>query len=458
MPKSPSLALRARDAKESVVSLIFSNQINTKNVIEYYPVDMGIFSEKPFELLIIQEEKIIGLKQNELKNTQIRLRDFLIGNEYAQELLNNLSKNPKLSSFLRIVEGTGDLVNNGIQIVGKEQLLKEFNISENKWATLSKPKREEFSKKFKDKYTGIVQSKKHPTQLLEPRFLSNFKILPAQVFLGDISNFQRIRSAAIFTEPKILINRTGKSLIAAYSEDKIFYNFDVYSIFLKKISRYYLITAIINSNVINYFVDLLYRKRADGSFPKIGSDTIKNIPIPNDLDEDLEKQISKIGRDLTNKKYQYDGEIENKLNELIFDLYGLSYIEKQRITDYFIDKNAVTNTKGELEKYKATIIDTISLFFKDSIDIEFSDNRPNVKIIVAKVYFSKQKKNTISVGKAAQYFLNEIFEKNRKKNFLASQEKIYANDCVYIVKDNQNISWTETKAYEDGQDILKHIR
>jgi hypothetical protein len=36
-------------------------------------------------------------------------------------------------------------------------------------------------------------------------------------------------------------------------------------------------------------------------------------------------------------------------------------------------------------------------------------------------------------------------------------EKIYGKNCIFIVKDKQYHSWSSTKAYEDGQDIIKKI-
>lgn len=68
-------------AQESVVALIFTNKFEN-NVINYYPVELGLFSEKPFELLIIQDDKIIPLIQEKLIGNELRLRDYLIGNEY----------------------------------------------------------------------------------------------------------------------------------------------------------------------------------------------------------------------------------------------------------------------------------------------------------------------------------------------------------------------------------------
>ena len=61
------------------------------------------------------------------------------------------------------------------------------------------------------------------------------------------------------------------------------------------------------------------------------------------------------------------------------------------------------------------------------------------------------------MDKAKKFILNEIFENNPNDNFLASQEKIFGQDCVFIIKEYINTNWSETKAFEDGQDILKHI-
>ncbi|HET7118210.1 MAG TPA: TaqI-like C-terminal specificity domain-containing protein, partial [Hanamia sp.] len=361
-----------------------------------------------------------------------------------------------LQDYLKIIEGTNDTINNGLQIVGKEQLVDEFTISESEWNKLTKQERTKFSEKFKIKYTRKTPSSTYGTPLIFPKNLVNFSVTEANTYLGNISNFQRTRNQRIYSEPKIIINRTGKQLKAAYIKERLYYNFDIYSIFLKESRLNYFITALINSYLLNYFVDLVYRKRADGSFPKIGYDAIKNIPIPNELDDDLIKQISKIGKDLTEAKYKYSDGIAHQLNELIFDLYDLSYIEKQRIRDYFRPKTRATNTKNELENYKSTLTDTLSMYFKNEVDVEFSDT--NFNLIVAKISLNKNKSVTPGARKTKYGILNEIFEQNSQENFLASQEKIYGRDCVYIIHKDENTSWSETKAFEDGQDILKHIR
>lgn len=447
------------NANESVVSLIFSNQLNAKNKIEYYPVDMGIFSEKPFELLIIQEDKIIELKQKDLKNENIRLRDFLVGNDYDFKIVDRLlTNNVNIDTHKTIC-------NVGIGITSKQVVATSNNITLEQYEKCSKAEKATLIIKFKEK----VLSKKLSSQFSIPYLHYNdlnFFTYKASLFLNpkDIieKSYRRNKEIDFFEGEKLLCSRIVKvinqnNFIPCTFDNKITaFTDSVFVLRIKEKKLYNLFNAIINSNIVSYILNIKLLNRFNDSWAKLNKEALLNIPIPKNLDEDLVKQISKISKDLTEGKYEYDKQIEHKLNELIFDLYDLSFIEKQRIRDYFISKEKVTKTKGELERYKATLIDTISLYFKEKIEIEFSNHNHNP--IVAKVFFTKRKGNNPSAEKTAFFMLNEIFEHNPKENFLASQEKIYSNDCVYIIKDNQNVSWTETKAYEDGQDILKHIR
>ncbi|GHT05465.1 hypothetical protein FACS189423_09660 [Bacteroidia bacterium] len=141
---------------------------------------------------------------------------------------------------------------------------------------------------------------------------------------------------------------------------------------------------------------------------------------------------------------------------MVFDLYDLSYIEKQRIRDYFSPKAKISKNKKELEKYIEVFIQTVSLYLNNPVGIEFSPNT-DFDLIVAKILLNQNTSDTPSANKTKKYILNEIFEQNPNENFLAIQEKIYAKDCVYIIKKDINLNWTETKAYEDGQEILKQL-
>ena len=441
-------------ANESVIALVFTNHVNN-NTIEYFPVELGLFSEKPFELLIIQEDNLTLIKQQKFINKKVYLRDFLLSNENDRVLIHKIHiQNDLLNNHLIILDDSKSTINNGLQIVGKEQILSEFNISENRYKTLTSEERQIYSSKFKQKYTSSLPNEKYPNPLIEPKYLFNFVYnTNVRTYIGDVSNFQRSRNINIYSLDKILINRTGKDLKASLCLKNVYYNFDVYSIFLRENKYIYLFTALINSFLINYFIDLSYRKRVGGSFPKIGYDAIQNIPIPKDLEQDLVAQISNISKDLTEGKFEYS-EKKEELNELIYELYELSYWEKQRIKDYFLQKERIGIKKNKLENYKTTVNEILSFYLKNPITIE--ETPADFNLIVIKISLNNISFTPVA-DKTKKFILSEIFEHNPNGNFLASQEKIYGIDCVYIIKEDINKNWTETKAFEDGQDIIKHL-
>jgi hypothetical protein len=218
-------------------------------------------------------------------------------------------------------------------------------------------------------------------------------------------------------------------------------------------NSYHLVNAILNSNLVNYYIDLFLRKRLAGSYPKIGNDDILNIPVPKELDKDLVIQISNISKDLTEGKFEYS-EKENELNELIFDLYELSYWEKQRIRDYFLPKIRIGKKQKTLDDYKNSISKIISFYSKNTISIEATSTEFN--LIVVKISLNNNS-DSPKAKKTKNFILSEIFEQNPNGNFLASQEKIYSKDSVYVIKEDINRNWTESKAFEDAHDILKHL-
>lgn len=440
------------NADESVVAIIFTNNI-ADSFIDYYPVDLGLFSGKPFELLIIQEDKSIEIDQSELTSKQIRLRDFLVGNNFDFNLYSELSKQRNLSDFILHIEGK-PFIREGLKVVGEKAISKEYKISKEKWSQLKRTEQLDYYEKFKKENISNSVSQEFFYELLKPKNIDNFKTSEINLFLReDISNFERGRDPEIFLGDKIIFNRTGNKIRAIYSSQKLYFDFDLHVIKLNEKKLYYLITAILNSHLINYYTDLFLRKRIKGSYPKIGNEDILNIPIPKELDQKLVKQISNLTQKLTEGKYEYS-EKEQELNELIFDLYELSYWEKQRVKDYFLQKSKIGRKKKALDDYMNTLRSIIGFYFESTLIIQ--ETSTDFNLIVVKISFDNGT-NTPTVARTKKYLLNEIFEQNPNANFLASQEKIFGKDCVYIIKEDINKNWTETKAFEDGQDILKHL-
>ena len=439
-------------ANESVVALIFTNDFNN-NTIQYYPVDLGLFSEKPFELLIIQEDKVIEIERRELIDKEVKLRDFLVGNEFDNALIKKLNSSNLLEELI-LLNNDEVFIHRGIEIVGFKEIEKEFKINKTKWNSFSQIQKNQLYDEFKNKYSRNEKTVNFNIPFIKPKNIEKFKVSSYHSYIGeDISMFHRPRNKELYEGDKIIWSRIGKSLKSIYTNNFIYFDFDLYVIKLKDKGFYNLIVAILNCNLTNYYINIHLKKRLEGSFPKIGIEDIKKVPIPKDLDQDLVAQISNISKDLTEGKFEYS-EKEEELNELIYELYELSYWEKQRIRDYFLPKERIGKKKNKLENYKTTVNEVLSFYLKNPITIE--ETPADFNLIVVKISLNNNSVNP-QADKTKKFILNEIFEHNPNGNFLASQEKIYGNDCVYIIKEDINKNWTETKAFEDGQDIIKHL-
>lgn len=438
------------EASESVVSIVFTNNYK-KNIIDYYPVNLGLFSEKPFELLIIQADKMIEIEQKNLLNRQLRLRDFLVGNDYDFNLIIELKSENQLENYI-YAENDTQFVHRGIEIVGFEEIEKEFGVNKNVWKTLSQKEKDRFYKMFKDKYSNQERSIKFNIPFLKPRNIEKFKISTYHSFLGeDTSMFHRPRKIELFDGKRIVWSRIGKTIKALYLETAIYFDFDLYVLKLKNEAFYNLIVAVMNCDLINYYIDIHLKKRVDSSYPKIGKEEIMKLPIPKHLNQNLVTQISKISQELTNGKFEYY-EKENELNELIYDLYDLDYLERQRVKDYFIPHAKKTTNLATLENYQQALTDSLEFRFSEKITVE---NFKGFNLRVVKINFGQN--DNPSVRQVGLYTLEQIFKENPNEKILLGQEFIFSKQCIYIIRKDINQNWTETRAFEDGQHILKSI-
>ncbi|OCB75342.1 DNA methyltransferase [Flavobacterium crassostreae] len=433
-------------ANESVIALIFTNNLKN-NIIEYYPVDLGLFSEKPFELLIIQEDKVVEIEQKKLIIKKNKLRDFLVGNLFDINLTEKLGDNKKLIHSY-------SSIGRGFQIWGETARKKEFGITKEMWRSFDEQIKKTYLNRFIKKFFNEYEDNTYNKSYIKPSNLKPFVKLPSQKFISDLSNFERpISNKETYLGSKLMFTRIGSKLNCVYSSDNDYFDFSIYTIKLKNKNLYYLFQAILNSNIIEYYLDFYLRKRVFDSFSRIGNEDILNIPIPKNLDQNLIDKISNISKDLTERKFEFS-EKRQELNELIYELYELSYWEKQRIRDYFLPKNKIGRKKNKLDNYKTTINEVLSFYLKNSITIE--ETPTDFNLIVMKISLNSNS-DTPKADATKRFILNEVFENNPNGNFLASQEKIFGQDCVYIIKEDINTNWSETKAFEDGQDILKHI-
>lgn len=444
-----------KKATESVVVAIFNNKQVEDNIINYYPVDLELFSET-FKLLIIKEDCKIEIKQSKLLSKDITLRELLVGNEFDLQMLSKLLSISKLgrfllkyneySSFKGIDRATYDMIREYFQIektnffnYNKEKLQEKFAI-------------ERYLSKNKTNYYNTAYIHKPENKI------QKFKINDIDGYINEKdvneTNFQRPRNKFIYKGKNIIFNRYGSEISAAYLEDDFFFSNLIYGIKLQNEEYYLLFTAILNSDLINYFLTQRYRMRVDGNFTNLDTKAIKNIPIPSEFDTDLFNEISKLSQQLTDGEFSYENETKDKLNELIYDLYDLNYLERQRIKDFFAPKKIIGS--DDLEKYKETLLYTLEMYFENIPRIEYSiDLKFGFNMFVVGVFFNN-KTEMPKTEKVLKYEINKIMQQTNN-NLFAMREFLFGKDCIYIIKDKQLKNWTETKAYEDGKLILKNL-
>jgi len=145
------------------------------------------------------------------------------------------------------------------------------------------------------------------------------------------------------------------------------------------------------------------------------------------------------------------------LNELIYDLYDLSFTERQRIKDFFSEKKNVS--KDDFEEYKQTLRNVFELYFENKpLIADYQDDKFGFDLSVVAIYFNQSEEKQPTAKKTLTYIIGEEILKNTGENFLVLREKIIGKDCIYITKSNKYQNWTKTKAFEDGEDILKLMK
>jgi hypothetical protein len=455
-----------RNAKESVNVLIFNNREIDNNSFEYYPVELGIFS-KYFNLLIIQDDKSFPVNQQDVLDEKLRLRDYLIGSEFDRKLVNKLKNNSVGLEELILDDNYYGLAR-GMEITGQEVVCKSKGITKSQYDEYSKQERDRLLEEFKESHSSNERKNEFKIPFIKKSGLDSFRISNYDCYLkeADINNeiFRRNKKMDFFKGNRILYSQVSRVIYNVYclfghyiEYETICIANDIFSIRLKDGEDYFIITALLNSDLVNYFLNIDEIVRPKGTYPKINMSTIKRIPICSLENDEICSEISAISRDLTAGKYSYNGEIKEKLNELILDLYDLSFLEKARIKDFFAEKRDVV--EPDLENYKQSLQYTLEIYVKGQLEIEYyiGKNLPFGLVITA-IYLNKSQEEQPTGKKTIQYIINEILQENPQEKFLAMREKIYGKDCIYIVKSNQYQNWTITKAYEDGQEILNKLR
>ncbi|KAA6328100.1 Type IIS restriction enzyme Eco57I [termite gut metagenome] len=435
-------------AKEPACLLIFDNCISQFNSIEYFSPRLNSFAET-FKTILLNKSDVVIIKQQDLLGQKIKLRDYLIGNEQELLLANKLEQECASIVNIMLVDKKKYSSCRGFADWGADALRKEFkknreDISEEEYSS--------FKKTFLEKYYNKVKDKEYTVPFVTPTQLKSFLINEIDAYCQeDISNFDRPRNQFIYAGEKILFTRIGGDIRAVYSDEKIYFNTDIYAIKLKDSKLYYTIVCCLNSELINYYSQVKLRKRVDGAFSKLNSSDFENLPIPKHFNKIIVEQLNTLSKGILNGDYSFEDK-KNEINDLVFDLYELDYIEKQRISDFFISKNQPI-TKKIFEDYCTVFFKTFRTRLKTGIikmEYSYSPNLP-LGISGIKVTFGESNAKSPKIDKVQLSLNYDLLKQVGSSVLISLKERIYSEDSIFIIKDTNPKSWTKSAAYDDAR-------
>lgn len=135
-----------------------------------------------------------------------------------------------------------------------------------------------------------------------------------------------LRTPDLFERKKIVLRKTGDSIIAALDIDNYYFDTLVHGIYtLKEKEGYTLeyLLGILNSRFATWVYRSLYDVKGK-AFAKIGLDKLAELPIPTP-DKKLTPKVTEIAKKLISlESFEFASPLSEELDKLVFQLYGLT--------------------------------------------------------------------------------------------------------------------------------------
>lgn len=452
-------------ASEPAIVCIYTGKQQDDNELLLNVLKANEFT-KLFKTTFILEEDNIRIKQSSLIKTDelenIPLKNYLVGNKGDFRIINYLESKrfEKFKNYILKDEKGECFIHQGVKTYAKDVLPKYFGIDVKK---LSNIEIENLKNIFYSKNTSKEKTNEFNYPYITPQNISKFKINNKNIeyyLPGNIKKLRRSGKKENYLGDRIILPNHGnkfKAVFISSSSSKFYPSADL-SVLKLNNPDYYFYTAILNSKLAEYYLKVTSWNRLDKGHSRINQDAVPQIPIPTNKNQELVKKIEQLSTQFTNNDVGFrDKEIE--YNDLVYDLYGIGIIEKQRINDFFIKSKEVVKN-DDLEGYKKEFCEYLSDNIKQDTIIHtdiYNEDSLVKGICIIKIYFGEKGKEYPKTKKVSRYLLLELLKNVSKINILTLRERIYGENTIYIIKDNLKKSWTLTKAGEDAVSELNKI-
>jgi hypothetical protein len=437
-------------ATEPACLLVFDNQDSQHNSVQYFLPQLNSFAET-FQTILLNQGDVILIEQNDLLHEKVKLRDFLIGTEKELALANKLEQEciPLVDLML---SGNSRI---GYEDWGEDALRKEFKEEK----TLL-PKSEYNSRKqvFFDKYYSEKKDEEHPIPFIKAAQLRKFGIDGIDKYCRkDIENFHRNRKKkkelkSIYEEDKILCPRIGGEIKAFYSDSEIYFGTDIFVIKLQNPKLYHALVCCLNSELVNYFVQVKLRKRIDAALSRLDSSDLEQIPVPKRFNGIIVEQLTSLSKGISAGCYSFEDK-KDEINNLVFDLYDLDYIERQRVSDFFTPRGQRVDKKM-LEEYCKMFFLSIKRRLRYGIaNMGYSsgDSKLPLDLSVVNITFGESKSQEPPVNQVQLSLNYHLLKQIGGSQSILLRNRIYTDKTIFIIKDATSKNWTKSAAYDDAR-------
>ncbi len=429
-------------ANEPCCVLIYSNGSSSSHTLKYISPKLNRFNEN-LRLITYSSKEALQVKQADLIKDDLLWRIFVNGgwSEY--------------------------------QLIKKQIISKPTNVQIEC--------RSGFQPKVNMKATGKSDWRK----LIKPSDFSRYVIKTPKLDLFNWSQtLRRKPSDSIFEGERILI--AVRPLVsdelrfrAIKVAELCVHTDNLLSIKIKKNGQYiddyrpYL--AVFNSKFLGFYFYNLSSQWGKGEAKRstLRNSDIEKFPMPDiSLSDPKVKKLCSIVTDIENLK-ESGGDsaaLEEKADEIVYDLYNLTQYEKAVVNDFFKVfhyRKGTMVTTVDLENYAAAFKSIFQLFLDKEYTISFTmDKSLNLGAAVCFTIHSAKE----DASPASAFNILSIVKKVQLKatyfTSLLAEEKVKyydkENNRFYIVKSNLFKDWTTRLAIDDANeeigDIIKHLK
>nr|MDA3879022.1 N-6 DNA methylase [Prolixibacteraceae bacterium] len=297
--------------------------------------------------------------------------------------------------------------------------------------------------------------------------------------LPPINVFRRITGKDVFKGPMLLTKEGFKKNQLCFSliENAVAYNSTVLGFQSDDIVKLRFLSSILNSRLTTYFL-LLISNSWGVERERIKPNEIYKFPIDDNEEaikdlNILHKEIEDIiKRSILRIDYK---DVENKINDLVFNLYNIDLTDKQLIDD-FINYSVDLFHKQEksialhpvLQEQAKKYGETISTELNDFLESEDLFINATVYIIncftplmLIKLSFENKQKDVVTSKELIDDELKKIdthlWEEKASNIYFRKKLNYKTGDDIYIIRPNQRRFWSQSMALEDASELILEI-